>query len=350
MSHSNTTSTACTVALASNEKGIAPLSMSIWSLLRHAKESTVYDIRILSEEISASSKKHLHSIVESFGARHKLSFIEMADFYANTPQMDDLCGRWPRSAWARIFTPDLMPDVDTLLYMDIDVLVREDCGKLFKIDMTDKALAVVYESDSSSRGDYMQSLNIPLDCPGYFNSGVLMMNLDFFRKNNLIDRLLAYARENYEKFELPDQDTLNAVLYDKAIKLHPRWNWNDLGTRRLIHRKADSPRTIRTATVKEAVEASLYPGIIHFCGDYKPWQYDNHHIMSYLYEEAVRESGLPGFNLKKGWTLGLWFKRLSHRIVYLFTWKKIHKLARQLNITEPPDSQVACTEAQKKTQ
>ncbi len=112
----------------------------------------------------------------------------------------------------------------------------------------------------------MQSLNIPLTCPGYFNSGVLMMNLDFFRKNNLIDRLLAYARENYEKFELPDQDTLNAPLYDEAIKLHPRRNWNDLGTRRLIHRKAAPPRTVRRATVIEAVEASLYPGINHFCG------------------------------------------------------------------------------------
>lgn len=343
-------STSCTIAFASNEKGIAPLSLSLWSLLRHAKERTIYDIRVLSEEISDNSKKQLHTVVESFGAGHRLSFIEMTEFYATTNQMEDLCGRWPRSAWARVFTPELMPDVEKLLYLDIDILVCEDCGKLFEIDMTDKAIGVIYEADSSTKGDYMQSLNMPLECPGYFNSGVLMMNLDFFRKNNLTEKVLSYARENFEKFELPDQDALNAVLYDKTIKLHPRWNWNDLGTRRLIHRKADSTRTIRTATVKEAVEASLYPGIIHFCGGYKPWQYDNHHIMAYLYEEAVKESGLPGFNFKKGWTLGLWFKRLSHQIVYLFTWKKIQKMAGQLNITSAPELVVLSMNVPKKTQ
>jgi len=350
MSHPNTTSTPCTVAFASNENGIAPLSMSIWSLLRHAKESTVYDIRILSEEISDSSKKHLHSVVESFGARHKLSFIEMAEFYKNTAQLDNLCGRWPYSTWARAFTPKLMPDVQLLLYLDIDILVCDDCHKLFEIDMKNKAAGVVYEADPSPDAYFRKRLDLPLDIPGYFNAGVLLMNLDVFRQENLTDKMLTFARNNADVIEYPDQDPLNAVLYDKAIKLHPRWNWNDLGTRRLIHRKADSTRTIRTATVKEAVEASLYPGIIHFCGDYKPWQYDNHHIMSYLYEEAVHESGLPGFNLKKGWTLGLWFKRLSHQIVYLFTWKKIHKLARQLNITGAPESQVSSTDKPKKTQ
>ena len=82
----------------------------------------------------------------------------------------------------------------------------------------------------------------------------------------ILHQMLTFARNNVDAIEAPKQDTLNAPLYDEAIKLHPRRNWNNLGTRCLIHRKAAPPRTIRRATVKEAVEASLYPGINHFCG------------------------------------------------------------------------------------
>lgn len=325
------------VAFASNENGVAPLSLSMWSLLKNAGPETAYDIRILSEGICEESQRHLHSIVSGFRTHHKLSFIDMENVYKNAPLQEKHCGAWPYSTWARIFTPTLMPDVDLLLYLDIDILVCDDCKKIFQYDMKDKAMAVVYEAESSPHAPYKNRVHIPLEYPGYFNSGVLLMNLDYFRKENVAEKVLTYANEHADKLEYPDQDALNGVLYNQVVRLHPRWNWNDLGTRRLMHRKANSTKLIRAATVKEAVESSLFPGIVHFCGLYKPWKYNNHHIMAYLYEKAVHESGLPGFNLNDGKTFKLWLRRMSHKLLYQYTWMKVRKLAKELNIISAPE-------------
>lgn len=48
---------------------------------------------------------------------------------------------------------------------------------------------------------------------GYFNGGMLLINLDYWRKHNVENRLKEYFRANLDKVVRNDQDIMNAVLY-----------------------------------------------------------------------------------------------------------------------------------------
>lgn len=309
-----------------------PLSVTLWSLLNSAYNDTIYNVYILSENISDHSKNKITQLASDVSSRHSVTFIEMEEIYDKQEQLNEVCGNWPKSAWARIFIPEIMPTVKRALYLDIDMLVCADCSELFTMDMKGAALGAVYERISH---DFNKPFGIPEEYPGYFNSGTLLMDLEVFRKDNIARKLLNFAKEHREHLEYPDQDALNGVLYDSVIRLHPRWNWNDIATRRVLNHNEHCTKLIRGATLKEVVEASYYPGIVHFCGRFKPWKY-NYHIMRDRYEEALRKSKVEGYNLNEGRTLKLAIRRLTNIPMYALVWRKVRKLMKRFGITQPP--------------
>jgi lipopolysaccharide biosynthesis glycosyltransferase len=101
----------------------------------------------------------------------------------------------------------------------------------------------------------------------YFNSGVLLMNLDAMRRDNKTGELLELVAARGDEFEWPDQDALNIALGDRRLRLHPRWN----ATNALGHdwSKGTFPRLARW-------RARLRPTLRHFEGPgaNKPWHED----------------------------------------------------------------------------
>ena len=79
---------------------------------------------------------------------------------------------------------------------------------LWNIDIANNSVGAVpditltYDIRSYNRLDYEMEL-------GYFNSGVLLINLDYWRKNSLSTIILEYINENVEKLKFHDQDALN---------------------------------------------------------------------------------------------------------------------------------------------
>lgn len=334
-----------TVVFASNQRGVLPLSMALWSLVDTAAPSTVYDIQILSDGIEEGRLEELREVVAKVSPRHSVSWINMtpildehikSDFGMANSGNEKVNGEFvnillPRSAWSRIFISELLPDVKRVLYADIDVLVCGDCSPLFEVDMHGAALGAVYEIPSSPDSPFNDKFNIPVEYPGYFNSGILVMDLEVFRRENHYQRILDCAVQYRGKLVAADQDVLNAALYPSVYRLHPRWNWNDGATRRILQGNPDAPLW-RAIEPKEAIEASYYPGILHFIGPHKPWRY-NHRFMRKRYEDAIRRSGLPGFLPIPGWNLKDFFKRLMYAPMYMLVRMKMKRLAKKFGIT-----------------
>ena len=325
----------CTVVFASNEKGVLPLSLALWSLLKKAADNTVYDVRVLCDGVKSESQERLIEIGKNISSRHRVSFIDMEPIL-NERVKDEYALYLARSAWSRIFVPELMPEVKRALYVDIDILFCDDCSELFTLDMQGAAVGCVYENPSAEGSFFNEPFDIPVEYPGYFNSGVLLMDLDIFRRDGLSDLVMQTAAKYSDKLKAQDQDALNAALYDRCFRLHPRWNWNDGNTRRFSKCKP-SARLWRAFEPKEVVEASLFPGILHFIGPHKPWKY-NHRIMRKLYEAAIKESGLPGFLPIPGWNFRTWLNRWLYAPMYARTWRKIKKLAQLWGITKAPSA------------
>lgn len=320
-----------TVAFASNERGVYPLCVAAWSVVENAAPETSYDICILSDGITDESKEKLTSLITKAGPRHSIRFFD-AEYIVKLDV--GFSEHWPKATWARIFLADVLPDVDKALYLDIDTLVCTDLTPLFSIDMKDAALGVVLEYESHPGSKFNDRLDIPQSCLGYFNAGVLLMNLAAFRRDGLISKVMGFAEKYKSVLTCLDQDALNGALCDRLIQLHPRWNWHDGLTRRII-KSNPNDRLWHGNSPKTSVEAALWPGILHYQGTHKPWFY-NHRIEGPRYEASLRRAGLiapnsplPGFNA------GDWFKRLLYKPIYASTWKRIKRLAIKLNAQKP---------------
>lgn len=219
------------VVLASDNRGILPLSVTVFSLLNTAGPETFYKIYVLSDGIDGENRASVERLAAPFDCR--LEFIDVSGIleehdFPHTEQ-------WPVPAWGRVFIPELLKEErGNILYLDIDVLVCRDLTELFRTNMDGKAVGVVFENFSRPGSHFNERLEMPLTCTGYFNSGVLLMNVDVFRERNLVRAVLDYAVTHRDRLTCPDQDALNGALCELTVPLHPRWNWHDGLTRRIL--------------------------------------------------------------------------------------------------------------------
>ncbi|ODV10033.1 MAG: hypothetical protein ABT22_12260 [Thiobacillus sp. SCN 64-317] len=313
---------ACTVVYASDDRGVNPLGVAIHSLLSHASNTTTYRVYVLSNGISGDNTDRLSKIAQGTLARHRIVFIDVSELATRCAL--PVKERWPVTAWTRVFIPDLLPQDERLvLYCDIDTLVCRDLEELFRTPLHGKAIGAVLEHLSSQSSHFNERLGMPPDCPGYFNSGVMLLDLDVFREQGLVEKILRYAREYSDRLTCPDQDALNGTLCLNLQPIHHKWNWHDGLTRLMLKRSTRSSMS-RGATLEDSVEAAFHPGILHYQGPNKPWQY-NYRIERKRYEQAMIESGFGEYPLP-GKTIGKAVKYITYLPIYWLTWKKIRKL------------------------
>ncbi len=325
------------VVFASDARGLLPLTVAAWSLLEAAGGQTVYHVYILSDGIPAQEQERIHSLLSRAGSQHEVRFLDIGDVFTKYLNINEeiwTAAHWPRVAWARIALAELLPDVSRTLYLDIDTLVCTDLAPLFATDMGDAALGVVLEHESHEHSHFNERLGIPQECPGYFNSGVLLMNLNVFRRDGLVKKVMDYAWEHSDVLICPDQDALNGALCDRLCRLHPRWNWHD-GLTRQILKWDSSARLWRGNSPKESIEAALYPGILHYQGRHKPWRY-NHRIERARYEDSMLHAGVVEKLPLPGWSLGEYLRRLLYAPLYAYTWRRIARLARKFGVSGSP--------------
>jgi lipopolysaccharide biosynthesis glycosyltransferase len=170
------------------------------------------------------------------------------------------------SMWYRIFLPELLPDIERVLYLDVDTIVVDSLEPLWTTELEDCYLAAVSNVFELHQLHRPERLGL-LGPHRYFNSGVLLMNLDSMRADGCTVELARHARERSAELLWPDQDTLNVVLGSRRLALHPRWN--------CMNAVLGFPWSEEVFGAEALEEARRRPGIRHFegPGENKPWHY-----------------------------------------------------------------------------
>jgi len=145
---------------------------------------------------------------------------------------------------------------------------------------------------------------------GYVNSGVVLFNLDMWRKHKLFEKCIRYARTM--RPYSPNQDTLNAVCYGKIKSLSPVWNAQIFKDTRIL------PETYRGF-----FDALNAPGILHFLTQEKPW-----HPHVKRFPEVRRYFDYLKFTPWKNYVYAYWFQRL----IFYFDWTAKRKTIRIFGI------------------
>lgn len=305
-----------TVFLASDTRGVSPmLEVALWSLLRHAGPGTAYRVVVFSDGIAPERLGRVRALFAP-GGRHTLRVVEIHDrLQACAGHLETRC--WPVTTWARLFMAGWVPELTgRAVYLDIDTFVCDDLGALFEADMAGCALAGVPEFFYGAEPEIRARLGNPPAEARYVNAGVLLLDLDRYRREEVCERALAFAQDPAHGIRCADQDALNGLLAGKIAYLHPRWNFSDGWVSRAAKYplRADWWRGLRPV---EAVEAALAPGILHFWGPRKPFRC-NHRPEGWRYAAAMRELGLlrgalPGTTPAK--RLQNAFYRVFHRAI-----------------------------------
>jgi lipopolysaccharide biosynthesis glycosyltransferase len=181
-------------------------------------------------------------------------------------------GTYSWACYLRLLAPSLLPNLSKVLYLDVDISINDNIRELWEEDITDYSLAGL--------SDAILSYNIVKDYigydyhkEGYINSGVLVMNLDYWRKHNIEQKLLDYL--NMHHVTLPDQDALNAVLHGTIKFLHPKWN--------TMSSYFSLPPLVIPSQKNYIKKLWRGAKIIHFVGPYKQWHKECVNPYTYLY-------------------------------------------------------------------
>jgi lipopolysaccharide biosynthesis glycosyltransferase len=215
-------------------------------------------------------------------------------------------GRIPATMWYRILLPELLPDVARVLYLDADVLVVDSIAELWGLELEGAYLGAVTNVPERHRLGHAADLG--LEGPErYFNSGVLLLNLELMRRDGATAALRACARQNLDRLLWPDQDALNLVLGERRVDLHPRWNL--MNSIRGFRWSAD---LLGATAVEEAIRR---PAIVHFEGpaQNKPWHVLCDHPHRVVYERHRRETPWPDYR-RDGLTPGNALRLLRRRV------------------------------------
>src|SRR6202035_4556220 len=150
------------------------------------------NLKVLDGGISKHSKNTLCRLVERYGKVVRLQFVAVDDsvFHEAT-----LGPAESHMAYCRTLLPRLL-DIPRLIYLDCDVLVFRDLSELFDLELSsDKSLAAVQDSETLTLSDDSRTLASAMNLPAvgrYFNSGVMLLNLNELRKQNFTEKSLEF--------------------------------------------------------------------------------------------------------------------------------------------------------------
>lgn len=241
------------VALTFDDNFWAPAYATMRSvcLFSHHRQELVF--HLCHRTLTAEHRADLERITEEFPVELRWYDLDQSDMFR------DIAGRMPENkrlsniVYARLMIDRLVgPDVTRILYLDCDMLVREDVAFFFELDLEGHSIAAVRDSIGAlitGRRDLKQNRDIFDPADYYFNAGMVLIDIAKWREADVIGRMEeAYAAGIMQRIYY-DQDLLNLIFKGKWLKLP--WRWNVIDARH-AHDGVD-------------------PAILHYTAERKPW-------------------------------------------------------------------------------
>ncbi len=251
------------ILCASDRNFLHPTYVFMQSVMENHEGIQVNFYLLAGEDISEDEKAELKAFIESRGCIIEYLYIN-SDYFNGFV----LHEKFPRSAYYRLMAHSYLPsDMDRILYLDVDIILDKNIYDDFYLqDFNGKYLVATSHNPDPSFFNTLTPHTVNLESAArgeFFNSGVLLMNLELFRKNVTIDDY-NHAYESCEKsgFEIfYDQGLLNYMFYDKTLYFSSM----DYNYRFSIPKQYEN-------RLEEGREYKK--SVIHFtgmCQPYKPW-------------------------------------------------------------------------------
>lgn len=276
-------------------------SAMLCSLFENNKEH-IFNVHILINSLSEQNRSFLQELGRRYNANVVFyevdeSVLKNVKFRSKRPLS--------KAAYYRILLSSVLDEsIKKVLYLDCDMIVVGDVSPLFSLELENYALAASLDSFPLSdlhRRQLHMSVGEKTFC-----SGIMLINLDYWRLNKSEEKLIEYANRDREKVFYHDQDALNYVFKGKWFMIPPKWN------RSAYFPVAQDSPYFQDFDIKEY---KYNPVVIHYSDSVmKPWL-DCLSCNKSLYINYLQKSGFNNVVFNKV-AIGLKIKCISRMVVY----------------------------------
>jgi len=273
-----------------NANYIPPLKVLLYSLFTKNRDDT-FTIYLIHSSLKDEELADLQNFISHFGQHfhpitiHNEEFKDAPVFRHYTVEM-----------YYRLAAHQFLPEtVERVLYLDPDIVNINPIRAFYETDFEGN-LFIAAEHEHTTK--IVMPLNrLRLKTPGakgYYNTGVMLMNIPLMRELVHLEDIYHFIRENKLFLILPDQDVMNALYWDKIKAVDPyRYNYDAryYELTRLYPSYKNDLKWIKQNTL-----------FIHYCGKDKPWHDSYKGTLGFFYkyfEKHVKTLNQPNVNHSK---------------------------------------------------
>ena len=238
------------IFFASDDNYLPFLDVTLVSLLENASKDYFYSIHILNTGLNEFGKQKIR--------RHEsenvsVSFVNASKYLGDLHKKLKNVYHFSLATYYRLFIEGMFPHYKKILYLDCDIAVLGDISELYNTDLEGKMIGAVREGFIANTREFSEYAEkaVGVSSKDYFNAGILVIDLDKFRENQVEKRFTELlCKYNFDTID-PDQAYLNYFCRGKVKYLQTGWN--------------------KTPAYKE-YEGKL--NIVHYALAEKPWNTD----------------------------------------------------------------------------
>ena len=261
------TITSYKVVMIFDDNFFIPGCVALSSLILNAKNKSLFELFVLTTGLNEINR----NILSEFGKNNGVSITVIV---ADVSKYRDIYKEYNGNTGAGSIIALLKFDIwniinaDKILYLDSDLIIKEDITELFNIDLEDNYAAVIEDSGSMYN-------NRRIAVSTYFNSGVMLLNCCLIRKDGLTLKLME-AKEKLNDERLVDQDAFN-IVFDNRIHILPI-KYNCLAVNLFNSAMKYDIRSLnKQYKTNYSCMYSVYDDakIIHYASKDKPWLFSD---------------------------------------------------------------------------
>lgn len=284
------------IVLCTDENYAMPCGVCVTSIFENNKEEEC-NVYILTKGLDKVTISRFEQLAATYN--QKINIVNIDSSILDGLKVSE---RFSEAIYYRFLIPDLL-DSEKALYLDCDIIVTKKITDLWNTDISKCACAVVEDQN----GDDVRLHNRIEMYSTYFNSGVLLMNLDYWRQHNLKEQLVEYIYQNPERCLYPDQDALNSLLENQVVFLDYKYNYQEL-----MRQPVDNLFLHRSKWSEAHKYVTELPNVVHYTAPIKPWHIECSHNYKNLFLDYKQKS--PWNAVKLRWKLSFRMRLLNNII------------------------------------
>ena len=165
-------------------------------------------------------------------------------------------------------------DAEQLYYLDPDMLIINPLRPLWELNLYGKTFAAAAHTGLTEMANGINQVRLDTEHE-YFNSGVMLIDLNAARKLVTAENVFASVKENERNLILPDQDVFNMLYGKQTMPIDDViWNYDVRNYAKYL---------IRSTGKHDLNWVMQNTAVLHFCGKNKPWHEDYKNPFGMLY-------------------------------------------------------------------